>query len=121
MISLVCKGCGAGDLRPTGSRRDRIVVSCNNCPEKFTVTCEIKDGDTLYVADAMPEDLEAVGHVADDPWVFFSARVTMGQRTVIRMAIDLARQRTSESTIGQIREGRAMELICADFIAGWKR
>lgn len=112
-MNLICRGCG-DRLKPTGSRAGRLVVSCKGCHNSYTVECDIEMGDVLYVADAMPQELEAVGHVAEDPWVFVTERVTVSQRDIIRTAIQIVKDELGPST----RSGRALELICADFISG---
>lgn len=117
-MDLVCRSCGVVGMSPTGSRGKSIVVRCSGCSERFLVGCDILEDGVMYVTEDLPQDLAAIGHSEDDPWVSFQVRLTVSQREIVHRALRKVKGVSGMPEESSLSCSRALELICGDFLAG---
>lgn len=116
---LICDACGGEGFEVECSRGRALVLRCSTCRAEVTVEgASVTDAaGEVWAADATPPKLAAIGTHPDDPWIWLPLRVQHSQREQIQRAARYVRE-VHGIPDGPLTMGRALELICADFLAG---
>lgn len=118
-LVLVCQGCGGDRLVAAGTRRGRLILQCATCRAEIEIIgadARTPDGE-MHMAEDMPDRLRAIGQDRSDPWVPLRIRMKRSARDKIQEAARRVRE-IHDKPRGPLTIGWALEMICADFLAG---